>query len=337
MDHDAGRTNSRAGELNIENWVGWATITRTTQACISSPGVSDLLVEKNDDSTAPSFYVSFRQIIRMLRSATYLLQAVLPGIFVFLAIPGTLWASSEAVSSNIGPRFERNLDGLQADSWMRMVEEDFFDDLLPAPVSVRSQPASDLPRTDRKEIVGAVLVSAELSGWSEFAAYDEIRNQRLDLYQLAESRVRTVVVSVPVIPYSGSSLTHGERNVSGNQSQSFRPGINAHASYPQTNSNQNNGIRFSSAAVNLAQRDYFSFRNGYCGRSWFSLSKTCLPHQPHSTAFFIQPRATVRATSHNCFSFLPTDSVLTRHPAVTSERNNVAMCSNSATFPGANV
>jgi hypothetical protein len=192
------------------------------------------------------------------------------GTCLFLATSSPLMASSEAFSSNIECDFLRHLDGIQSETRMRAVEADQFDQLITR--KTRGTISAVLTATERESVVetGPDAASLKSTGWFELRNYEEIRNERHDLYQNANAVVRAAVKPAPVLPDPGSSFALSETIVAGSPARLSSLSPVTQTATPRLFQYQDNGVRLSAAAVNPVRRDYFSFRNGYCGGDSYS-------------------------------------------------------------------
>lgn len=212
----------------------------------------------------------------MPRLITYYLLIVPLCWVPLLAFPVSLWASPGIVSSNIEQDFERSLD---ADSSMVLAEEDRFDELF-AKVALNSRQLASIQSIPESELRSESDAGNNMShsvGWSELLVYEEIREERQEMYRVAERHSRKQVVAVPRIPEQGSSLAGGESNIAGNVNRVFIFLSTSRSIVAEHARNHGNRIFSSRSVVNLAQRDYFSFRNGYSGRSRTVLLKNSRP------------------------------------------------------------
>jgi hypothetical protein len=231
-------------------------------------------------------------------------------------------ALSEAFSSNIERDFLRDLNGIQSETRMRAVESDWYDELSTS--KMRSIDSAVLATTELESLVdiGPDAASLKSTGWFELRNYEEIRNERHDLYLHANAVVHAALIPAPILPDPGSSFTLSETFVAGSPARvdGLNPVIQT--ATPRLFPNQDNGIRFAAAAVNLVRRDYFSFRNGYCGNDSFLNSQSF--RTTHLKALFSLQFAFVRETLFSSDPFSAIDSILLTAPVGMFERNAIA-------------
>ena len=225
----------------------------------------------------------------MLKAIKCTLRAILPIILVFLAVSGRIWAAPAPVSSIIVRNLQRDLETVQAATRTAAAETDFFEELLPAPDSAGPAIAADS--------VGdfeAQLARQERDSQQEFAAYEQIRDEHHELYQLAASRTRARVVSIPALPERGASLTDSNRMLAGGSAASSRLAAQDSPESARASSSGVSAVRFADAAVNPIRRDYYALRNGYNDRRWtFSFLKVSPTPASYSSAFVLFPQSRV--------------------------------------------
>ena len=225
----------------------------------------------------------------MLKAIKCTLRAILPIILVFLAVSGRIWAAPAPVSSIIVRNLQRDLETVQAATRTAAAETDFFEELLPAPDSAGPAIAADS--------VGdfeAQLARQERDSQQEFAAYEQIRDEHHELYQLAASRTRARVVSIPALPERGASLTDSNKMLAGGSAASCKLAAHDSPGRARARSSGVSAVRFADAAVNVVRRDYYSLRNGYNDRlRTFSFLKVSPAFRLRSSSFVLFPHSRV--------------------------------------------